>query len=401
MPHEHGATAQTRSMRRDIPTLAERMKVLGYTPHMVSANIVTTHIFGLHRGFDNVERVWHLAPGQHRRLHTLLLLLAKPRLRRKLYSLDFILRRISQDLEAAKVWLQSTYEVAFARARAILRTATSRGQRVFCFLNLMETHFPYHIADTFQTSAADFWGKIRELYSLYHFVNQTWMIRDKTYVVPNMLRQFWWRQRQAWERIAASVDAFIREVREQYGALVVFGADHGDNFGEQGWQYHFSNVTDAGTRVPLFWLRHDVDDARTIHLPVSTRDLFGSLLHAAGATEPTAFSLFNTPERSIPIMQSYWYNNRGRTRECFRYNQFAFVAGTQRFVHRANAWYTAPITQHDEPEIPFQPLDPASCPLWESVDIPERLGYVRQAFTQYQAFSARLVHATARNGKPV
>jgi hypothetical protein len=100
-------------------------------------------------------------------------------------------------------------------------------------------------------------------------------------------------------------------------------------------------------------------------------------------------------------MQSYWYNNRGRTRECFRYNQFAFVAGTQRFVHRANAWYTAPITQHDEPEIPFQPLDPASCPLWENVDVPERLGYVRQAFTQYQAFSARLLYATARNGKPV
>jgi arylsulfatase A-like enzyme len=221
------------------------------------------------------------------------------------------------------------------------------------------------------------------------------MIRNKTYVAPDMLRQFWQRQRQAWERIADSVDAFIREVREQYGALVVFGADHGDNFGEQGWQYHFSNVTDAGTRVPLFWLPHDTDDARTIAVPVSTRDIFGSLLYAVGDHSAERFSLPDEPERSVSMMQSYWYNNRGRTRECFRYNQFAFVGGTERYVHRHNTWYTAPITQGDEPEAPFQPLAPEVCPLWENVDTPERLAYVRQAFDRYSVFSARLLRGRA------
>jgi arylsulfatase A-like enzyme len=382
-------------MRHDVPTLAEGMKALGYTPHMISANVVTTHIFGLHRGFASVERVWHLTPEQHKQLHTLVVLLGKPRLRRQLCSLDFVLRKMSEDLEATKVWLQSTYEVVFARARAILRTAAARGQRVFCFLNLMETHFPYHIADTFQTLAADFWGRLRELYSLYHFVNQTWMIRDKTYVAPDMLRQLWQRQRQAWERMAASVDAFIREVRENYGALVVFGADHGDNFGEQGWQYHFSNVTDAGTRVPLFWLPHDRDEARAVALPVSTRDVFAALLHAVGDRQPSRFSLTDAPERSVPIMQSYWYNNRGRTRECFRYNQFAFVAGTQRFVHRRNQWHTAPVTQGDEREQPFEPVGLAVCPFEENIDTPARRTYVRQAFVQYEAFASRLL----RNAK--
>ena len=391
MPHQHGATAQTRSMRHDVPTLAECMHALGYTPHMVSANVVTTHIFGLHRGFENIERVWHLTPGQHKQLHTLLVLLGKPRLRRQLYSLDFVLRKMSEDLEAAKIWLQSTYEVVFARARTILRTAASRGQRVFCFLNLMETHFPYHVADTFQTLAGDFWGWLRELYSLYHFVNQTWMIRDKTYVSPDMLWQLRQRQRQAWERMAPSVDAFIQEVREHYGALVVFGADHGDNFGDQGWQYHFSNVTDAGTRVPLFWLPHDHDDRRVIALPVSTRDVFGALLHAVGERQPSRFSLTETPERSVPIMQSYWYNNRGRTRACFRYNQFAFVAEHQRFVHRQNQWHTAPITQGDEPELPFEPMGMAVCPFKENIDTLARLACVQEAFAQYSAFSSRLM----------
>lgn len=115
---------------------------------------------------------------------------------------------------------------------------------------------------------------------------------------------------------------------------VVFGSDHGDNFGEQGWQYHFANVTDAGTRVPLFWLRHERDVAGVIDMPISTRDVFGALLREAGDPDPAFFSLVETPECSLPIMQAYWYNNRGRTHPRFRYNQFAFIAGAQRFVHR-------------------------------------------------------------------
>ena len=388
--HEYGAASQTRGMRADISTLAERMKILGYTTYMVSANIVTTDIFGLHRGFDRVDCIWQLVPPLHRQLQAVLVLAGKPRLRRKLCSVDFILGKLSRDLEAAKVWLQSTMEVVFARTREILQTAQAQGQRAFCFLNLMETHFPYHIADTFETTIPGLWGKCRELYSLYHLVNQTWLIRNKPYIAPDMLQSLQQRQRQAWVRMAPVVDACIRELRERYGALVVFGADHGDNFGEQGWQYHFSNVTDAGTRVPLLWLPHDRDEARSVHLPVSSRDLFGSILHAAGDQDPTLFSLVDTPERSIPIMQAYWYNNRGRTHPRFRYNQFAFVAQEQRFVHRQQRWYTAPITHADQGESPFQLLPPNVHPLWEQIDDSERLDYVRRTFDAYETFATRL-----------
>jgi arylsulfatase A-like enzyme len=46
LPHAHGATSQSRAIRAQVPTLAERMSALGYTPYMVSANIATTEIFG-------------------------------------------------------------------------------------------------------------------------------------------------------------------------------------------------------------------------------------------------------------------------------------------------------------------------------------------------------------------
>lgn len=388
LPHAHGATSQSRGIRPQVPTLAERMSALDYAPSMVSANIATTEIFGLHRGFERVECAWKRIPARFKRLHALLVLAGKPRLRRKLLSLDMIAGKLSDDLDAAKVWLQSTLEVVFDRARSILREAQQQNRRTFCFLNLMETHFPYHIADAFETSMPTLWGQLRELYSLFHFVNQTRLIRDKDYIAPDMLLHLRQRQRQAWVFIAARVDAFTQELRERYDALVVFASDHGDNFGEQGWQYHFSNVTDAGTRVPLLWLPHDHDDARTVETPISTRDLFGTLLKAAGDKEEAFFFLTVSPERSVPIMQSFWYDNRGRTQPRYRYNQFAFVAGTQRFVHRHGQWRAAPLTRRGDPEVAFQDLGRRVDPLREAVDRPERLAYIRGMFEAYQAFAA-------------
>lgn len=138
MPHEHKATSQSRGMREDVPTLAERMTSLGYHSYMISANVVTTDIFGLHRGFERVECVWQRLPTQ-KRLRMLLVLAGKPRLRRRTCSVDFILGKLSGDLEAAKVWLQSSIELVFSRTLELLDDADRRGKRTFCFLNLMQT----------------------------------------------------------------------------------------------------------------------------------------------------------------------------------------------------------------------------------------------------------------------
>ena len=207
------------------------------------------------------------------------------------------------------------------------------------------------------------------------------------------------RQRRAWERMAPGVDAFIQEMREQHESLVVFASDHGDNFGEQGWQYHFSNVNDAGNRVPLFWLPPNGEAPRVEHRPVSARDVFGSVLRAAGDRDAALVSLPHEPWRSMPIMQSYWYNNRGRTHARFRYNQFAFVSGEQRYLYRSDRWYSAPITRQDEPEPAFQPLDEGIDPLYEGVDDAERLAYLRRVFADFRTFSDRVMrNSLAGNG---
>ena len=399
MPHEHGATGQTRDLDPHAPRLPERLRALGYRPHMVTANVVTTDIFGLSRGFETVDRIWHLVPPRHKSLLGLLALIGKPRLRRMILSKDLLLGRLSEDLQAAEVWLQSTMQAIFDRARAILRDNERHGARTFLFLNLMESHFPYHIGDHFHTSAEGYWNKARELYSLYHLVNQTRLLGKREYIGPDMLALLRRRQRRAWERMAPGLDAFIQEMREQHDSLVVFASDHGDNFGEQGWQYHFSNVNDAGNRVPLFWLSPNGEAPRVEHRPVSARDVFGSVLRAAGDRDDALVSLPHEPWRSLPIMQSYWYNNRGRTHARFRYNQFAFVAGEQRYLYRSDRWYSAPITRQDETEPAFQPLDTGVDPLHEGVDAAERLAYLRRAFADFRAFSDRVMrNSMAGNG---
>lgn len=89
----------------------------------------------------------------------------------------------------------------------------------------------------------------------------------------------------------------------------------------------------------------------------------------------------------MTMMQSYWYNNRGRTQPRFQYNQFAFIAGSQRYLHRRDRWYSAPITRWDEPEVTFEALDAAVNPLQERLDTPERLAYVRWLLSQDMTLS--------------
>lgn len=387
-PHEHGADAQTRGIRR-VPTLAERMKDLGLSTHMITANVATTEIFGLDRGFDTLDRIWKMVPSTaHKKIHEALVLVGKPRLRKKILSKDFVMGKLSEDLDASKVWLQSTYQDVFDRTRQVLDANEARGQRGFYFVNVMESHFPYHVADAFECSEQTLFGQIRELWSMYHLINQTWLTDGVDHIAHPMLDVLRRRQRLAWERLAPAIDAFTRELREKYDATVVFCSDHGDNFGEQKWLYHFSNVTDAGNRVPMYVLRHDRDDARTIDDTVSARDLFGTLLREAGDRDPTLISLLDgTRDQSLPVLESFWYNNNGKTLPQFRQNQFAFVAGGARYAHRDGLWHRAPLTIGDEGEAPFLPLDLGTNPLQERLDTSDRMQRLRRSFGDFSAFS--------------
>lgn len=388
LPHEHGATAQTRGLREDVPTLAERLREAGYRTAQITANIATTDIFGLHRGFEQMRHVWTMVKPKHTLADQILVLAGKPRLRKKLFTKDFIMGRMASDLSMGRVWLQRTSTDVFNEARRVLSEHEARGEGSFLFLNLMETHFPYHVGPAFKLHSRWPWGKLRELHGLFHLANQTWLTTGRQPIRSDVLEVLRARQRRGWELLAPELDAFIEELHRDTGNLVVFCSDHGENFGEQGWVYHFSNVTDAGNRVPLYWLPHDGATARQEQTPVSARDLYPSLLHAAGLEggEPI---LTQDPERSLPVLSSYWYNNQGRTLPQYRHNQLAFVHGDQRFRYRDGRWSVAPpATEGPEPE--FQDLPAGVDPIEEAVSDAERRQALRGYLAGFQEFSRRI-----------
>lgn len=386
LPHQHGADTQSRrGLDPAVPTLAERLRAVGYATHQVTANVATTDIFGLDRGFDEVVRIWKEVPPQHRKLHELMVLVGKPRLRRKVLSTDWIRGKLSEDIEAGTVWLQDTVAEILDRCRQILAQNARRGRPSFVFLNLMETHFPYHVSPIFQTLGSGV-EAVRELVALYHLVNQTFMATGEQPTSPATMARLRSRQRIAWERIAGQIDEFVRELHEGTENLVVLGSDHGECFGEMGWSYHFANVTDGGTRVPLFWLEPGRAPA-TVETPVSARDLFGAVLSAAGVdVQP---GLARAPEESLAVMESAWYDAQGRTLRRFKYNQLCFVAGRMRWMRRDGRWYSAPpSTLAGEPE--FQPLPAGIDPVEELAPGAADRTRLRRLVSDFEAYSTRI-----------
>jgi arylsulfatase A-like enzyme len=395
LPHEHGATSQTRMIGESIPTLAERMQDLGYATVQITANPVTTHIFGLDRGFDEVERVWKRAPERHRKLDTALAVMAKSRVRRKLFTQteDFVMGRMSDDIEAARAWMQSNAQRQFDDARKTIQKYNRRGKPVFMFVNLMETHFPYHIGDTFELSTESIIENLRETWSLFHYVNQTRLMSKKEYISSDMLQTLRERQQKAWSRLAPKIDRFVREMHEDTDNLVLFCSDHGDNFGDQGWQYHFSNVTDGGNRTPIDILEPNQSRGDVVDEHVSLRDLYGTILEKSGADPldgEELIDLVDEPERSETVLESYWYNRDGKTLDQYRFNQFAFLVDETKYVRRNDNWLSSEIA-NGTPETTFQPLGDSVDPI-EEVDMStDKRDYLRERFETYDAFSKNVL----------
>ncbi len=390
LPHQHGATTQTRQIRKDVPTLAEKMKAAGYQTYQITANVVTTHIFGLDRGFDKIIRIWQHVPTKFNRLQQFLALIGKPRFRRLLLSRDAISLKLSEDLEVAKAWLQFLYQDSFDAARKIIEEDEKKGQKSFIFLNLMETHFPYHIDATFALLSPQLRNKFREIHALFHAVNQSFLAKGKLNIASDMLQQLRQRQRESWVNIAADIDAFAQEMHEGKDNLVVFCADHGDNFGEQGWVYHFSNVSDAGNKVPIFYLPPHQTTSAIIDKTVNAKDLHASILHSCQipTTQP---SLLAEPTSSNSVIQSYWYNKNGNTHSKYHYNQICFVNDTQRYLYRKGQWYTAPTSQQTTMTEPiFQALPPSIHPLEARSICAEKRKIWLKTLKEFKVFSGKL-----------
>ncbi|MDX2002387.1 MAG: sulfatase-like hydrolase/transferase [Chitinophagales bacterium] len=392
MPHEHGATSQTRGFRPELPTLAERLKAAGYNTYQCTANIATTNIFGLDRGFDQVHRIYEHVTPKFRKLLNIALMLGKPRVRKLVLSRDFMFQRLAEDFRMGIAWAQNTYPDTFDFARRTIAENEAKGERTFMFLNLMEAHFPYHVAPTFKLTAEGLLDKVRESMGLFHTLNQTFLKKGYSPVKPRIEALLKGRQEKSWNLLCNPLDEFIREMHQDKNNLVVFCSDHGDNFGEQDWVYHFSNVNDSGNRVPLLWLDHEHQKVGEKNHLVSSRYIYHDILRAAGVAVE-GDSLFSESPTNLPMLQSYWYNNDNKTLPQYRYNQLCFIQGQDRFVYRDDVnrhyrWLHAKVAEGlGQTEPHFQAVEAGFNPIEEVVADAQRKAYLQQAFSEFKQFS--------------
>ena len=387
MPHQHGATSQSRRIDPNLPTLAEKLKSVGFKTYQVTANPVTTDIFGLDRGFDEVHKIWQSVPEKFSRAQQFLLLMGKPRLRRMLTSKDLIMNKLTADLEVSKTWLQLTHEDVFEKASRVIAQNEAKNERSFMFINLMETHFPYHVAPSFNFITPGFFGCFREAKSLFHTINQTFLRTGKLHVKGDMLKMLRQRQRKSWEIIAPAIDRFAQQMHQNKETLFIFCSDHGDNFGEDKWLYHFSNITDAGNKVPMFILPPNHSGKKIVDAPVNAKDIHATTTRLCQAED--SFSLLEQPKESISILQSYWYNNREKTLPQYKYNQLGFVDGEYRYMLRKGGWHVSPVSKNGiEPSFDLLPKD--SNPIFDAVSDPGRQKAISQIVKDFEVFSKKI-----------
>ncbi|MCX6198870.1 MAG: sulfatase-like hydrolase/transferase [Bacteroidetes bacterium] len=390
MPHEHGTTSQSRWFKDDVPSLAGKLKTANYKPIMVTANSVTTDIFNVSKDFDEVHKTWQFTPTKHRWLLQTVLALNRPRVRKLILKpKDQFFDKASEDLRQGIIYAQKTSHDSFFKAKQLIEENNAKGQGVFMFINLMETHYPYHIADTFTLMNKTLLGKIHEWKILFHFLSQSFLKNDKGVVKQADLDLLRTKQQLAWKLIRDDVNNFCREMHEDKDNLIVFCSDHGDNFGDQGWQYHFSNVTDGGNKVPLFWLDHENKKAETKDYNVSSRFMHHEILNSCGLDNEGG-TLLREAENNLPVLQSFWYNNEDQTMQKYKYNQVAFIEGDKRFVQRAGNWMYAPVTKNGS-EPTFEFVDKNFNPL-EELNLPaDRKKYLERSLKDFGTFSDKIM----------
>ncbi len=391
LPHEHGATSQSRWLDAKVPTLSEKLRPAGYVPMQVSANIVTTDVFNVSKGFDEVYKTWQFVESRHQWLLRMVLSLNRPRIRRMFMKpKDLVFDKISEDLRQGIIWAQKTANDSFVRAKQLIDERNAKGEGVFMFINLMETHYPYHIADTFSLLSSGILDKIHEWKVLYHYLSQSFLKNDKGTITQADLDLLRRKQQLSWKLIRDDVDNFCKEMHSGQDNLVVFLSDHGDNFGDQGWQYHFSNVTDGGNKVPVFWLDHESNQGEVRSHNVTSRYVHYDILRAAGIEE-NGRTMMQETDNNLPMLQSYWYDNEGHTLDKYKYNQAAFIDGDKRFVLRAGKWMYAPVgVQGAEPT--FENVEPNFNPIEALQLSQERKAYLESSIKHFSAFSEKIMN---------
>lgn len=280
----HGANASWRWLDEHHLTLAEQLSAHGWRTFVFSANPYLSPVSNLLQGFETVELSWGPRWGARTRAAT-----AAKRVPNDAST------EVSPSWPAAEpniAWGKSPFkEAAPVAHQALVEWIGADRSPWFAVLNLMEAHSPRLPSRSARRRVMD-----RETYerglvtdvSLFRMLRA--IVGDHRYTEAELAA------------IRANYDAALTELDDATGdllddlatrgilddTLVIVTSDHGENLGDHGlWEHRYS-VHQTLLHVPLVVSFPRRLPAGRVDRPVSTVDLYGTVLELCGLTPPAA-----------------------------------------------------------------------------------------------------------------
>lgn len=255
-PRDHGVDSQHWLLSETIPTLAQRLREIGYQTAGFSTNAWVGKVSGLERGFDEFVEVWR----------------------------SLSAARTDDGAEIVNEWALDWVDENAAADRPL-----------FLFVMYFEPHFPYNPPPGWgeKVASADLdVGLLKRLRLWRHPREVGYVIKAPGQEVGD--REFAGLRALYDGEIAYSDFRFgelekgLRSRGILENSVVVFTADHGESFGEHGFMDHKMTVYDEVVRVPLV-IRYPgrLSSGAAVRDLVQNTDLTPTLLAWAGVDHGT------------------------------------------------------------------------------------------------------------------
>lgn len=327
-PTTHRTVQSANALTKDLPTLALRLNQAGYhTVGICNNPLIGLLDNGLRRGFRrfyNYGGAFQVTPRTLRwhagRLGHIWAHLMKP-----IRTIaDRIQNAVAQSDRVLQFWLNPALVPIWTRyfsfkgytARSLQDTVRFLKQRrtlrprkpFFLFMNMMETHLPYHPPKEWERRYAPL---VAEDKAARDFV-RSYNTRARDWLLP-MAEPFTPLQSAAlngmYDAETAYQDHCFAELLElldkpefQENTAVIFVADHGEMLGEHQFMGHGLGVHQELVHVPLMIRYPSQSNGKRVPEPISTAQLFHTTLdiaNALDAEESTAFPNLVGPDLSL------------------------------------------------------------------------------------------------------
>ena len=262
-PGRHGSREVGDPMHEEVTTLAEMLRRQGYTTIAVSGNLSAGRRQGLDRGFDHFIGYNDLI---------------------EIYD-DQIYRDLTDVPPDRPGWAEALTDQALE-----LLSGADPEKPYFLWLFYFDPHFLYRPPSPWQeqVDGADCWELYEDFSGRHHQAGQVFFNVGGVAERANDACRRLYHAEVAYtdHQIGRVIEALERR-GELSSSVVVFTADHGENFGEGNlWFEHGDNAHDAGLSVPLIFTGPKIGIGRRTGQLATLADLPPTLLPLLGLEQP-------------------------------------------------------------------------------------------------------------------